>query len=130
VFRLGVASVRVGADSWSIALSLTNLTRHVLTVAAEPVRVCAFDSPDSTRSRCLAASHAPSAPVHLRPGEEWRADPAGQGRLAAGEWLRVLVPVVSGSFSSPTGPIIAWMTIHAYQVGSGRSVARSIGTGP
>lgn len=69
-------------------------------------------------------------PSTLAPGATWQATVRGHGRVFAGRWLRVLLPGVTGSFSSPTGGVIAWLTVHAYLYGpDGHSVARYNGTG-
>jgi hypothetical protein len=130
VFRLTVSTLTVSPHGWSIAVSLTNLSRHSLTLDAAPIRVCTFASPDSTEPRCLAARQTQIGPVHLKPAQTWNADQTGPGRLEAGRWLRVLLPAVTGSFSSPTGGAIAWVSVHAYRLGAGgRSVAHAVGTG-
>ena len=52
------------------------------------------------------------------------------GMMQAG-YKSVLLPGVMGSFSSPTGGVIAWLTVHAYHfVAGGRSVASVVETPP
>jgi hypothetical protein len=130
VFTLGVGTLVVRANSWSVAFTITNLTDHTLTIAAAPIRLCVFTSASSTQSRCLDASQTPAKPMRLPPVKTWEAHATGRGRIAAGEWVRVLLPAVTGSFGSPTGGIVAWMTLHAWKVGTGTTVMRGIGSGP
>jgi hypothetical protein len=72
----------------------------------------------------------PGPLVVLRPGAIWRTTTQGKGKIVAGQWIRFLLPTVQGSFASPTGGVIAWMTVYAYRYGpGGYSVASAIGTG-
>jgi hypothetical protein len=129
-FRLRVATLSVQSNTWSVGVSLTNLTRKPLTFTGGPIRLCLFPSAKSPRARCLPTPAVPRPLVRLSPGRTWRLTQQGTGRIRAGQWIRFRFPTVQGSFTSPTGNVIAWTTVHAYRFGpGGHSVASAIGTG-
>jgi hypothetical protein len=131
VFRARVGVLDLRTSGWSVSVSITNLTRKPLLIPGGIVQLCVFPGPKSPRSRCLKPALIPPAPlVRLDPGRSWATTANGKGRVAAGQWVRVLFPMVTGSFESPTGPAIVWMTVHAYRAGpGGHSVVSAVGTG-
>ena len=71
-----------------------------------------------------------AAPATLAGGAGWGATETGQGTIPAGRWLRVLLPGVTGAFTSPTGGVISWLTVHVYHfIPGGHSVAHYNGVG-
>jgi hypothetical protein len=130
-FRVQVTSLSVSGKSWSTRVFLTNLTRKALVVAGTPLKLCLFPSARSAQGRCLAAAPtAPRGPTALARGRTWEVTARGVGKIADGRWIRFLLPIVRGSFASPTGGVVEWMTVHAYRFGpGGHSVASAIGTG-
>ena len=130
-FRVHVASLSVTGKRWSARVFLTNLTRTTLVIAGTPLKLCLFPTARSVQARCLSA--APTArhgSTALARGRMWEVTARGVGTITNGRWIRFLFPIVTGSFASPTGGVIEWMTVHAYRFGpGGHSVASAIGTG-
>jgi hypothetical protein len=128
VFRLRVSTLSVSADRWSLGVSLTNLTASPLFFSGS-FELCVLAEVTTTRTDCRPASAASPRPRTLAAGATWQGTERGEADLTSGYWIRVLLPGVTGSFSSPTGGVIAWLTVHAYHfVPGGRSVARYNGT--
>jgi hypothetical protein len=128
VFRLGVNTLRVSADRWRLGVALTNLTAAPLSFSGR-FELCVLAEVTTTRTDCRAASASSPRPRTLAAGATWEGTEHGEADIAAGYWIRVLLPGVTGTFSSPTGGVIAWLTVHAYHlVPGGGSVARYNGS--
>jgi hypothetical protein len=132
VFRVHVASLSVTGKKWSARVFLTNLTRTPLVIAGTPLKLCLCPTARSVQARCLSGSPtAPHGSTALARGKTLDITARGVGTITNGRWIRFLLPIVTGSFASPTGAVIEWMTVHAYRFGpDGHSVASAIGTGP
>jgi len=129
VFRLTVSTLTVKGEDWSLRLALTNLAATPLSFSG-PFELCQLTQLTTVRTECTAASDSSPRPAKLAPRATWQATEQGRGHIVTGRWLRVLLPGVTGSFSSPTGGVIAWLTVHAYLFEpGGHSVARYNGNG-
>jgi len=128
VFRLRVSTLRVAADRWSLGVSLTNLSGVTLSFSGR-FQLCVLAEVTTTRTDCRPASADSPRPGALAPGATWAGTERGAADITSGYWIRLLLPGVTGSFDSPTGGVIAWLSVHAYHlVPGGRSVARYNGT--
>jgi hypothetical protein len=129
VFRLQVGTLTVASGHWSLTLAVKNLTRSPLSFSGR-VELCVLPQLQTTRTDCMPASAASRPLARLAPGATWQATERGSGFVVAGHWIRVMLPGVTGSFVSPTGGVIAWLTVHAYWFGpGGHSVTRYNGDG-
>ncbi len=128
-FRVRVLSFTATGTAWSVRAAITNLTTKPLTFTAGPVKLCLFPTAKSARSSCLATPVLPRPLVSLKPGGTWTTTQRGTGRIVAGRWVRFLFPTVRGSFVSPTGNAVQWLTVHAYEYPGGPSVASYVGSG-
>jgi hypothetical protein len=129
VFRLHVGTLTAGDGRWSVGVSLRNLTKGTLAFSGR-FKLCILTTEATPRTECLAASASARRLTTLAGGAGWGATETGQGTIPAGRWLRVLLPGVTGAFTSPTGGVISWLTVHVYHfIPGGHSVAHYNGVG-
>ena len=129
VFRLRVTTLSVIGNTWSLGLSLTNLIKTPLSFRG-PLELCLLYKLSTTRTDCMPASTTSRPLVTLAPGATWQALEEGRGKVPNGRWIRVLLPGTMGSFTSRTGGVISWLSVHAYHfTPGGSSVARYNGDG-
>ncbi|MCC6222475.1 MAG: PD40 domain-containing protein [Thermoleophilia bacterium] len=105
-----VTSLAVGARSWAVRASVTNLTGKAIRIRKH-FGLALFESAAATEAyaQLSAATYAPKLPKRLAPGQTWKGTFRGTGIMIPGRIVRVAF----GTFLAPLVPgrtAVDWLT--------------------